>query len=150
MVNELLDAIDRASANLTKLEGVWARAQPSLPTGPALGTTPEYEDLQRTWMDLLGGLPPVDGWTITAPLPDMNELGQTYLDYADIGELPTSAWEAAEQPGRDLQDRTATRTATGSVTRFRVEPGLRRSARTSAGAAEHLRLMGDGSASVDP
>lgn len=102
MLNELLDAIDRASANLTKLEGVWARAQPFLPTGPALGTAPEYEDLERTWMDLLSGLPPVDGWTITTPLPDMNQLGQMYLDYADIGELPTSAWEAGERPGRDL------------------------------------------------
>jgi hypothetical protein len=46
----------------------------------------------------------VDGWTITDPLPDMNQLGHAFIDYQEIGELPTSAWEASEQPGRDIAE----------------------------------------------
>ena len=104
MLNELLDAIDRASANLAKLEAVWNRAEPFLPTGPQFGSAPEYEDLQRTWTDLLHGLPPVDGWTITEPLPGTDEIGRGYLDYWEIGETPTVLWEAAERPGRDIAE----------------------------------------------
>lgn len=55
-------------------------------------------------MDLLHGLPPIDGWTITEPLPDMNEIGQIHLDSADIGVLPRAAWALAEKPGEDIAE----------------------------------------------
>lgn len=103
-LNVLLDAFDRTAANLSKLEEVWARARPFLPTGPARGSEPEYDDLRRTWNDLLPGLRPIDGWTITDELPDADDLGQMFIDYFEIGEPAHGAWEASEQPEKDLAE----------------------------------------------
>jgi Restriction endonuclease len=103
-IEELLNAMDRAAANLAKLESVWQRAHRFIPTGPARGSNPEYDDLRRAWMDLLPGLPPIEGWTITDPLPNIDELGQAFIDYADIMQHPWSVYEAGEKPGEDLAE----------------------------------------------
>ena len=103
-IEDLLNAMDRTAANLAKLDQVWARAHWFIPTGPARGSNPEYDDLRRAWLDLLPGLPPIDGWTITGPLPDIDSLGQAFIDYADIGEQPWPVYEAGEQPGKDLAE----------------------------------------------
>lgn len=63
-----------------------------------------YDDLCRAWRDLLVGLPPIDGWTVTFELPDIDAVGQMFLDYAEIGELPDSAWELAGAAGRELAE----------------------------------------------
>lgn len=117
-LEELLAAMDRTAANLAKLEAVWERASPLVPRGPSRGSSPDYHDLQRAWTDLRAGLPLIDGWTITNDLPDIDELGQTYLEYAEIGEAPTSADKEAEQPGTDLAEY-----------RFRLNRARRRAAR---------------------
>jgi hypothetical protein len=109
-LDELLTALDRTAANLAKLEKVWDRAAPFIPTGPVRGSHPEYDDLRRTWMDLLPGLPPIDGWTITDKLPDIDALGEDYIDFRDS--------DAGEQPGRDLAEY-----------RFRLHRARRRAAR---------------------
>jgi len=103
-LDDLLTAMDRTEANLAKLEDVWSRAASFIPAGPARGSDPEYDDLGRAWMDLLSGLPPIDGWTITDPLPDIDALGQSFIDYMDIGEPPFAAYEAGEQPGKDIAE----------------------------------------------
>jgi hypothetical protein len=54
--------------------------------------------------DLLTGLPPIDGWTIKDELPDIGELGQAYLDFAEINVLPTVADEMGQKPARDLAE----------------------------------------------
>lgn len=117
-LDDLLNAMDRAAANLAKLEDVWDRAASFIPTGPARGSEPEYDDLQRAWGDLLAGLPPIDGWTITDQLPDIDGLGQAFIDYLDIGEPPFAALEAGEQPGKDLAEY-----------RYRLSRARRRAAR---------------------
>ncbi len=91
----LLDALDRTSANLGKLEAIWARAESFMPQGPAAGSDPEYDDLRRSWMDLLPGLPKIDDWTITDELPDIDELGRALLDWAEIGEPPWPVYAAS-------------------------------------------------------
>ena len=69
-LDDLLNAMDRTAANLAKLDNVWGRAAGFMPTGPARGSNPEYDDLRRAWADLLPGLPLIDRWTITDPLPE--------------------------------------------------------------------------------
>lgn len=101
-LDELLITFDKVAVNLKKLEQVWNRANPLLPDGPARGTTLEYLNLVRTWAALLPGLPPIDGWTITEELPDMDALGQMFLDYAEMQEPATGAYAIREQPARDL------------------------------------------------
>lgn len=103
-LDEFLAAMDRTAANLASLEAVWRRAQPFIPTGPQRGSPDEYDDLRRRWNDLLQGLPLIDGWTIRSELPDMDALGQSFLDYAEIGEPPWAAYEAGDQPGKDLAE----------------------------------------------
>jgi hypothetical protein len=73
---------------------------------------------------LLPGLPPIDGWTITDELPDIDELGQNYIDYFEIGETPFSVHEAGQQPAKDLDEY-----------RFRLNRARRRAARERL---EHL------------
>lgn len=103
-LNDLLDALDRTGANLAKLEHVWLRAASFIPTGPARGSDPEYDDLRRAWADLLPGIRPIDGWTITDPLPDLDELGQNFIDLWEVGEPAFQVLEAGEQPGKDLAE----------------------------------------------
>lgn len=117
-LDALLNSMDRAAANLAKLEAVWERAAPFIPTSPSRGSHPEYDDLRRAWTDLRVGLPPIDGWTITDDLPDIDALGAAHLDYAEIGEPPFAVLEAGEQPGRDLAEY-----------RFRLNRARRRAAR---------------------
>lgn len=103
-LEELITTMDKVAANLAKMTAVWERAQPMLPSGPSRGRTPEYEDLARGWNDLRSGLPPIDGWTITSPLPDQDDIGSEYIDYFEVGESPHAVHEAVEQPGRDLAE----------------------------------------------
>jgi hypothetical protein len=117
-LDDLLNAMDRTEANLAKLEAVWRRAASFIPKEPARGSYPVYDDLRRDWVDLLPGLPPIDGWTITDPLPDIDELGQSFIDYLDIGEPPFGAYETGEQPGKDLAEY-----------RYRLNRARRRAAR---------------------
>lgn len=117
-LEELLRIMDRAAANLTKLDGVWERAAAFIPSGPARGSDPEYDDLARAWSDLLGGLPPIDGWKITNHLPDIDAIGQSFIDCFEAG-LPTHfVDEATELPGRDLSEH-----------RYRLNRARRRAAR---------------------
>jgi hypothetical protein len=103
-LNELLDVFERTAANLAKLEAVWERAQPLIPQGPSRGSSVEYDDLSRTWHDLLPGLPLIDGWTITDDLPDIDEMGSAFIEYAEIDEPASSVYEVAAKSGRDLGD----------------------------------------------
>lgn len=100
----MLSAMDRAAANLAKLDAVWERASPHIPSSPQAGTTPEYEDLCRTWTDLLTGLPPIDGWTVTEQLPDIDAAGRAFIDYLEIGEPPFGLLNELEIPGRELDE----------------------------------------------
>ena len=103
-LDELLQAMDRAAANLSKLDDVWERAQPMLPSGPSRGSSREYEDLRRRWTALRGGLPPIDGWTVTDELPDADAVGQEFIDYADCGEPPFALLNQLEEPGKQLDE----------------------------------------------
>ena len=103
-LSDLLNAFDRTAANVAKLEAVLERATPFMPTGPSFGSDPEYDDLRRAWVDLLAGLRPIDGWTVTGELPDIGELGQAFLDFAEISVLPTSVWDAIARPAKDLAE----------------------------------------------
>ncbi|MDO4718510.1 MAG: restriction endonuclease [Propionibacteriaceae bacterium] len=103
-LDELLQIMDRTAANLAKLEAVWQRAEPMIPSGPARGSSREYEDLRRTWNALLPGLPAIDGWSIDKPLPDIDAAGQAFIDYFDIGEPAFDLMNALEEPGDQLAE----------------------------------------------
>ncbi|MFD5424455.1 restriction endonuclease [Streptomyces sp. NPDC127084] len=128
-LEELLRAMDRTAANLRKLEKVWEQAKPFIPTGPQLGSDVQYDGLKAAWADLLPGLPPIDGWTITDPLPDIEDMGQAFIDYLDIGEPPTDVHAAGDKPEADL-----------AAYRYRLDRARRRAAR---GRLEQLVALVD-------
>ncbi|WP_413100273.1 restriction endonuclease [Streptomyces sp. Inha503] len=118
-LEELLRAMDRTAANLRKLDSVWERAKPFIPTGPQRGSDAQYDGLRAAWADLLPGLPRIDGWTITELLPDIDEMGQAFIDYLDIGEPPIDVHAAGDRPGADL-----------AAYRYRLDRARRRAARS--------------------
>ena len=103
-LDELLQVMDRSAANLAKLQAIWDRAQPMIPSSPQRGTSREYEDLRRAWTALLSGLPPIDGLTITEQLPDIDEAGQSFIDYFEIGEPAFGLMNDLERPGHQLDE----------------------------------------------
>jgi hypothetical protein len=96
--------MDRAAANLAKLDAVWERAQPMIPSGPSRGSSREYEDLRRTWSALRSGLPPIHGWTVTEELPDADAAGQEFIDCLGVGESPFALVNRLEEPGNHLDE----------------------------------------------
>ncbi|MFG2578338.1 restriction endonuclease [Streptomyces malaysiensis] len=118
-LEELLRAMDRTAANLKKLEDVWERAKPFIPTGPQLGSDAQYDGLRAAWADLLPGLPPIDGWTITAPLPDIQDMGQAFIDCLEAGIPSTHVHDAGDKPEVDL-----------AAYRYRLDRARRRAARS--------------------
>lgn len=118
-LEDLLRAMDRTAANLRKMDSVWERAKPFIPSGPQRGSDVQYDALRAAWADLLPGLPRIDGWTITEPLPDIDDMGQAFIDYLDIGVHPTAVHAAGEKPGADL-----------AAYRYRLDRARRRAARS--------------------
>lgn len=100
----MLAVMDTAAANLSKLSNVLDRAEPQFPRGPSSGSSPEYDNLVRTWADLLPGLPPIDGFAIATELPDIDSIGRSWIDYIDIGEPPYALYEELEAPRKQLEE----------------------------------------------
>lgn len=118
--------MDRAAANLAKLDSVWERAQPHIPTGPSAGSNREYDDLRRHWDVLLTGLPKIDGWTVTEPLPDIDAAGQAFIEYLEIDVPPFALMNALEEPGRQLDEyRFALGQARRRAVNERIEEAVR-------------------------
>ena len=103
-LNTLLSVMDTVAANVERLQAIWDRAHPLLPSGPQGGSTEEYDNLVRSWGDLLKGLLPIDGWVITDSIPGMDEIGMMYVDYMEIGEPPLGVFTAKEQPQKNLDE----------------------------------------------
>jgi hypothetical protein len=70
------------------------------PPAPSRGSDPEYNDLCRAWHDLLAGLPPIDGWTITNELPDADALGQNFIDYFEMASRRSRCTKPLSSPER--------------------------------------------------
>ncbi|BBX87854.1 hypothetical protein [Mycolicibacterium aubagnense] len=78
-LEQLLAIFDAAAANLAKSEAIWDQAEAMIPRSASLGNPLGFDDLARAWMDLIRGLPPVDGWTITESIPTPDDIGRSGL-----------------------------------------------------------------------
>ena len=102
-LNELFNVFDRTAANLAKLEKIWDRAAGFFPPGPSSRASVEYDNLQRSWEDLLAGLPKIDGWTISTPLSDLDRIGADFDRLDHFGDPIDDLAEEFGQPKRDLE-----------------------------------------------
>lgn len=107
-LDQALDHFDTVYANLERLEKVWRQLEEMVPFGIQFftGSQSEYEDLRRAYTDLLRGLPPVDGTTITAAPLALNEIAQERMDAHDVGltEALVGVEEAISEPGEAIRD----------------------------------------------
>lgn len=85
-LDNALQEFEATEANLAKLDNLWKQIEKLLPQGPAFGSSPEYEELCWAFRRILPSLPTVDGFRIEDHLLDYDAIGQTWLDYMEIGE----------------------------------------------------------------
>jgi hypothetical protein len=103
-INSALRQFEATEANLVKLERVWSKVVQQMPSGLQFGTDPTYDELVRTYEDILSALPKIDGWKPERVPMDLNAIGQNRLDAKEIGEISAeiTVEEDIEAPGREL------------------------------------------------
>jgi hypothetical protein len=89
-LEEALTAFDRTEANLRRLGKALDELTGLIPEGIVFpGSSPEalrYAELERTIADIAAALPAIDGLRVEVAPPSLQEIAQTRLDAADIGE----------------------------------------------------------------
>lgn len=105
-LDKALQQFEATEANLSKLEKLWDQIEQLLPSGPAFGSPPEYEELCLAFRRVLLGLPSIDGFSVTDKLFEFDEAGQMHLDAAELGEIEfqVSVHNALEEQGRELRE----------------------------------------------
>jgi hypothetical protein len=105
-LDDALNQFEAAEANLVKLEQIWQRIEQLIPTSPAFGPPPEYEELCRAFRQVLPGVPAIDGFRVGDCLYGYDAAGQMRLDAAELGgiEADLSVQNALEEQGKQLRD----------------------------------------------
>lgn len=156
-LEELLAIMDVAAANLAKLYNVLDRAELEYPKGPSFGSSIEYDNLSRSWTDLLGGLPPIDGYRVVAHLPDIDDIGRHWADYFDF-DIPHELYQKLEAPRKEVEEykyRLTRARATAIADRLNhlvaaVDTSLRViSSDDSAAESDHYSAVENGVAELD-
>ncbi len=101
-----LRQFEAVEANFAKLQRIWAHIEGKIPSGIVFGGDPEYEDLCRSYHEILKHIPAIDGWHISAAPMDLNEIAQSRLNSVDVGEidLAVSVEEQINAPAKDLRE----------------------------------------------
>lgn len=104
-LNTALQLFDATEANLKKLTDIWAKIEAEMPSGPAFGAPPEYDELCFTFRQILSALPAIDGFRIEDCLLEYDEVGQMRLDAAEVGEIESHLFveRRVSEQGRQLQ-----------------------------------------------
>ena len=101
-----LQQFDATEANLGKLEKLWKQISELLPTAPAFGSPPEYQELCLAFRRVLPGLPAIGGMRIADHLPDYDDVGQMYLDALEVGDIEAqvAVGKFLDEQGNQLQE----------------------------------------------
>ena len=82
-----LQQFEATEANLAKLDTLWERIENLMPSGPAFGSPPEYEELCRNFRRILPSLPAIDGFRVEDCLYDYDDIGAMHLGALEFGEF---------------------------------------------------------------
>jgi hypothetical protein len=101
-----LQQFEATEANLEKLEKLWAQIESHIPSGPAFGSPPEYEELCLVFRQILPFLPAIDGFKVKDELQDYNDIGRMRLDAIEIDEIDAkiSVENCVNEQGRLLRE----------------------------------------------
>lgn len=86
-INVALRSFEAAEANLGKLERLFDELRALVPDGVCFGSDVQYEELCRSYADVLAALPAINGWKPSAAPIDLNELAQ----WGDGGVFPKAS-----------------------------------------------------------
>lgn len=98
---------DRALANLERLEDLWKRYEPNIPTSPAFGLdTSEVDQVRRDYSDVAHSLPPIDGYRLDADLPSLDGISQAIIDVWEIDEPSAivDIHDMSQAPRRQIEE----------------------------------------------
>jgi hypothetical protein len=100
-----LQQFEATEANLEKLEKLWKEISSLLPSGPAFGAPPEYDELCFAFRGILPALPAISGVRVEDRLYEYDEIGQMRLDALEVGEIEAqvSIENAVEEQGKNLR-----------------------------------------------
>ena len=94
---DLTDAIrkfDATEANLKRLEELWKKVESLIPVGMVIDTSSpdalRYASLCRTFRHIRKALPKIDGFELTDDLQDLDDIFQSRLDAAEVGDISSS------------------------------------------------------------
>ena len=79
---------------MSKLERVWERMRALVPDTFHFGHIPQYDDLSRSFVEIVAHLPGIDGRRVTHFPPEVDDVVQARLDASEIHEI--EAHRAAE------------------------------------------------------
>ncbi len=82
-----LQQFEATEANLAKLDTLWERIANLIPSGPAFGSPPEYEELCWKFRRILPSLPAIDGFRVEDCLYDYDDIGAMHLGALEFGEF---------------------------------------------------------------
>lgn len=104
-LNAALQLFDATEGNLKKLMDLWNKIEGQMPSGPAFGSPPEYDELCFAFRQILAALPAIDGFRIEDCLLEYDEVGQMRLDALELDEIGAhvSVHHAVSEQGRQLQ-----------------------------------------------
>ena len=101
-----LRQFEATEANLQKLNKLWDQIRRHIPSGPAFGSPPEYEELCLAFRRVLGSIPAIGGFRIEDRLYEYDAIGQLRFDTLEIGEIEAqvSTENAIDEQGRQLRE----------------------------------------------
>jgi hypothetical protein len=104
-LNAALQLFDGTEANLKKLIDLWKKIEAELPSGPAFGAPPEYDELCFAFRQILPALPAIDGFRVEDRLLEYDEVGQMRFDAVELDQIEAhvSVDHAVAEQGRQLQ-----------------------------------------------
>lgn len=98
-LDEALGEFEKAGTNVSRIEAVAVEMDGLVPAGISFAdTSPEaerYENLRRSYEDLLAGLPPLSGYKPTSAPMSLDDIAQQRMEVAELGE-PELAVRAAQ------------------------------------------------------
>src|SRR6266536_3705315 len=109
-LEQTLEKFDAVETSLRRLEKVWEEMQGIIPDGlDFLGSSPEarrYAELQRSYAQIINGIPAIDGYRIKTIPWDVDGIAQARLDAMEIGEFEAkvSVEEGIQEPTREIDE----------------------------------------------
>lgn len=105
-LQQALQQFEATEANIEKLEKLWGKIYAFLPSGPAFGAPPEYDQLCIAFRHILSALPAIAGFRVQDRLYEFDEIGRMHLDALEVGEIEAqvSVNNALEEQGKSLRE----------------------------------------------